>query len=127
MLGFINENENRGLDLLITLDPVGALSSAPSLKDTDVWINIYVPKGIGDIASGVPGLTTIVGGILGWISFEKNASDWVASMGGKWGEEAGATRNFPTNEPHENAAEMLPKVWTYLDAQLKGLKRKEEK
>ena len=115
------------MDLLITLDPVGAFSSAPSLKDTDVWINIYVPKGIGDIASGVPGLTTIVGGALGWISLEKNRSDWVASMGGKWGRDAGATRNLPTNEPHENAAEMLPEVWTYLDAQLEGLKRRETK
>ena len=127
VFGFIEGNKNRGLNLLITLDPVGVLSSAPSLKDMDVWINVYVPKGVGDIASGVPGLTTIVGGTLGWMSFEKNSSDWVASMGGKWGRDAGATRNLPTNEPHENAAEMLPEVWTYLDAQLEGLKRRETK
>ncbi len=120
VLGFINENENRGLDLLITLDPVGALSSAPSLKDTDVWINIYVPKGVGDIASGVPGLTTIVGGTLGWISFEKNASDWVASMGGKWGKESGATINLSTSARHENAEGMITNIWNHLDAQIKN-------
>ena len=122
VFGFIKGNNDRGLDLLITLDPVGSLSSAPSLRGTDVWINIYVPKGVGDIASGVPGLTTIVGGTLGWMSFEKNASDWVASMGGKWGKESGATINQSTSERHENAEGMLTNIWNYLDAQIKNRK-----
>ena len=131
IFGFIKGNNGRGVDLLITLDPVGSLSFAPELGDTGAWINVYVPKGIGDVASAIPGVTTIVGAVCGWVSFDKNSkknkSDWVASMGGKWGKEFNATLNFPVNTPHENAEGMLPEVWPYLDVQVTGSQKKRKK
>lgn len=107
-------------------DSFGQLTS---LKTEDVWISVYLPKGVSDIVSAVPEVTTFVGALGGWISFDKNSnkSDWVTSMGGKWGEYSGATRNFSTNESHENAAEMHPAVWPYLDAHLSQLKKRRVK
>ena len=103
--------------ILVTLDAVGTMAYPPAKDQMSYWYNVYVPKGLADVTSGIPGVTSVVGLIGGWTNF--NFPDWVASMGGKWGKESDANVNKEASKNHAYADDMFGKIRDEMSKRLK--------
>lgn len=112
-----NINKTQGKLFAITLDPVGQFNLGdifnPRDQKLDLWINAYIKKGLGGLASGVPlagGLYGIATGGIDMAFRDRDFNDFIAQMGGHWGYESNADYNLsfnPSSGVHHGDAGML--------------------